>query len=528
MNNKKRNLFHLWEELNRRKVVRVVLVYLAAAYAILESSDIILPRLGLAEWTVNMVMIILFIGLIVVIILAWVYDITPEGIRVTEMDNGKGAGISREKLENTTIANYLILEKLGSSKLGTTYRAKDTVLKRSIALIFLADWICADKTIRARLIESIQAAAGKKLENESVIYSVEKDHDLVFLVMELNNVDITYNTIPVELQSIIIEAIKEEPFEPDDIDNIAATVYNAQHSGAIGPKDQSNIIETGVRGTRKHLSFPKLISAKKTTIPLIIIIVLLIAVFNWSGIENVLGISKNKRETAKSYIKDGEYYFDLGNYDAAKEYFEYAIEADPGYSVAWSNLAVVCVKQDNISDAIMHTIKAVELDKNNKKAAYSLAYELDIKGDFIQAEEWYSRAIEIDSTFLPAYSALGRVYNSSGRPVKAILLLKQALNRFPESDSLYLIQRNLGYAYFLMEQIDESLRYLNMAYESQPSDCEIILYLAKSHEAGNEISRSIEFWEKYIELETDSLKVEDGRQNLMRITREYLDELENK
>jgi len=44
-----KNVFDLWEELKRRRVVRVVLIYLAAAYAILESSDIILPRLGMAD-----------------------------------------------------------------------------------------------------------------------------------------------------------------------------------------------------------------------------------------------------------------------------------------------------------------------------------------------------------------------------------------------------------------------------------------------------------------------------------------------
>jgi tetratricopeptide (TPR) repeat protein len=93
------DLHNFWKELKRRKVVRSAFVYVAVAWAILEASDTIFPRLGLPDWTVTFVLILLIIFFILVIILTWVYDITPEGIKVTgDMEESQGG---HKKTEST-------------------------------------------------------------------------------------------------------------------------------------------------------------------------------------------------------------------------------------------------------------------------------------------------------------------------------------------------------------------------------------------------------------------------------------------
>jgi hypothetical protein len=49
-------------ELKRRKVYRVALVYSAVGWALLEMADVVLPRLGLPDWTVNAVLAIVLLG----------------------------------------------------------------------------------------------------------------------------------------------------------------------------------------------------------------------------------------------------------------------------------------------------------------------------------------------------------------------------------------------------------------------------------------------------------------------------------
>lgn len=84
MPDKSSNPFQFWEELKRRRVVRVIPVYAAAAFVILELVDIISEPLRLPDWTLNFVLILLCIGFVISVILSWVYDVTPEGIQKTK------------------------------------------------------------------------------------------------------------------------------------------------------------------------------------------------------------------------------------------------------------------------------------------------------------------------------------------------------------------------------------------------------------------------------------------------------------
>ena len=72
-------LSQFWQELKRRKVVRVITVYAAAAFVILELTDIIAPSLGLPDWTLNLIIFLLGVGFIIAVIVSWIYDIKPEG-----------------------------------------------------------------------------------------------------------------------------------------------------------------------------------------------------------------------------------------------------------------------------------------------------------------------------------------------------------------------------------------------------------------------------------------------------------------
>ena len=72
-------LSQFWQELKRRKVVRVITVYAAAAFVILELTDIVAPSLGMPEWTLNFIIILLCVGFVISVIFSWIYDIHPEG-----------------------------------------------------------------------------------------------------------------------------------------------------------------------------------------------------------------------------------------------------------------------------------------------------------------------------------------------------------------------------------------------------------------------------------------------------------------
>ncbi|MHC4138133.1 MAG: tetratricopeptide repeat protein, partial [Planctomycetota bacterium] len=71
-------------ELKRRKVYRVAVVYSVVAFVIWQAAEIAFPSLHLPEWTLTFVVVIALIGFPIALVLAWAFEITPEGVRRTE------------------------------------------------------------------------------------------------------------------------------------------------------------------------------------------------------------------------------------------------------------------------------------------------------------------------------------------------------------------------------------------------------------------------------------------------------------
>ena len=269
----------------------------------------------------------------------------------------------------------------------------------------------------------------------------------------------------------------------------------------------------------------------KYILSILFIVFMLLLAFGRREKFSFFGAGKSKRDLAKSHVRAALSSISNKDYLSAKEELELALSIDNKYSYAWSSLAAVSVKEGNLNKAIGETIKAVSLDQTNSQAAYNMAYALDDKKDYNQAIKWYKTAIKIDSTLkkdstiVPAYSALCRLYNTINLPIDAILILDRVKNTYPGSKYIYLVYKNLGNAYLLQEQIDTSIKYLELSRNLKQDEAETNLYLARAYEVSGKIARSIEIWQSYIDLETDSVKINDAKKHLKEITIKHLKEL---
>lgn len=80
----------MWVELKRRNVVRVAIAYAVAAWLALQVTDTVVPILDLPEWISRAVLLLLAVGFVIAIIVAWAYEVTPEGIkREREVDRAQ-------------------------------------------------------------------------------------------------------------------------------------------------------------------------------------------------------------------------------------------------------------------------------------------------------------------------------------------------------------------------------------------------------------------------------------------------------
>ena len=79
-------------ELKRRNVVRVAVLYGLAAWLILQVVDVLVPALGLPDWVMRFVALLLMLGFPLVLIFSWVYELTPEGPFATRRDYSSMCG----------------------------------------------------------------------------------------------------------------------------------------------------------------------------------------------------------------------------------------------------------------------------------------------------------------------------------------------------------------------------------------------------------------------------------------------------
>src|SRR6266516_4371008 len=72
-----------FEEVKRRKVYRVAAAYIIAAGGIIQLASAAFPAWELPNWALRLVIVLLLVGFPIALILAWAFDVTPQGIRAT-------------------------------------------------------------------------------------------------------------------------------------------------------------------------------------------------------------------------------------------------------------------------------------------------------------------------------------------------------------------------------------------------------------------------------------------------------------
>ena len=98
----------LFEELKRRKVVRVAGVYAVVAWLLIQVTNNIVPALQLPTWTSTFIVVLLLIGFPIALVLAWAYEVAPEGIR-QDSTNQFSAHIAAPQHQKLIYAMFVLL-----------------------------------------------------------------------------------------------------------------------------------------------------------------------------------------------------------------------------------------------------------------------------------------------------------------------------------------------------------------------------------------------------------------------------------
>jgi len=96
----------VWDELKKRKVFQVALVYVLMSWGVMQVGELLFEALPVPDGAYTLLVILILLGFPVAVVLAWAYEITPQGIRrdiVNELRRDQSLGtcytFARQKRE---------------------------------------------------------------------------------------------------------------------------------------------------------------------------------------------------------------------------------------------------------------------------------------------------------------------------------------------------------------------------------------------------------------------------------------------
>jgi TolB-like protein/Flp pilus assembly protein TadD len=113
-----------FQEVQRRKVYRVAAAYVIAAGFLIQIGSAVFPAWDLPGWAFRLVVVLLLMGFPIALILAWAYDVTPQGIRATPAPTMPGSHRRRNLIMLITtgliisaVAGFFLLPRVSARKI---------------------------------------------------------------------------------------------------------------------------------------------------------------------------------------------------------------------------------------------------------------------------------------------------------------------------------------------------------------------------------------------------------------------------
>ena len=464
MSSNKNKLSQFWRELKRRKVVRVITVYAATAFVILELVDIIAEPLKLPSWLLPVVIVLLTIGLIITVILSWIYDIHPEGGIVKTEPVHKLKEEDIPKSSNTwKIASYisfvLIVALIVLNIIPRANNNKE-ILEKSIAVLpFINDspeeteMFFIDGTMESILdnlskIKDLRVVSRTSVEqyrdNPKPIPTMGKEMNVSYII-EGSGLKHGDN---VRLSILLIDAINDTQIWSHTYTRKTEEIFELQSDIAqLVAQELQAIITPEER---------KLIEKQPTTS-------LTAYDFYQRGREEYWRSLLN-RESGTA-LKQAEYLFNK------------ALENDPGYANAFAGLAMVYYSKYtthtrsgeqystdyyesvNLDSMNLLAQRAMDLDDQIADAYFAKGIYEQERGNLREGLEYMNDALKINPNHTLAMLGAASIYGDSYDLVNSLTILHKAAS-MERGSVLPVIYLQLYSIYSAMGFPEKSLRYL--------------------------------------------------------------------
>ena len=452
-------------ELKRRSVFKIGVAYAAIAWLLIEVASTTFPMLRLPDWAPTLVLVVLMAGFPVALILAWAFEVTPEGIRrdFAGSDEAEVAPAGRDSAIPQAMPakkSVAVLPFVNMSEEASNEYFSDGLSEELLNLL-------------AKVPELHVAA-----RTSSFAFKGEKA-DIPSLAGKLNVANVLEGSVRkagdrVRITVQLIEAASGYHLWSETYDRTLDDIFAIQDEIARSVVDALKISLLG----------------------------------------DVPTATETDPQTFALYLQ-GMYFTTSGEpdqFDMAVQVFMEALSRDPDYAPAWSGLARVywyqisygvADKAERIEKAFEASDRALDLDDGLAEAyAVKALLSTSFDGQWSRAEAAISRGLEIAPGSAQVVIQAGHLARAQGRVDDAERHLRQAIALDPLNTT-----GHIWLSMLLMSQgrLDESVELIEQILALNPKRAVAHQLLGRVHVLRGQAQAALEeldrepdeFWKRY-------------------------------
>ena len=169
---------NLLSELQKRHVFRVVIAYAAVSWVVAQVAEFAFDTFGAPDWVLQALVVILLIGLPIAAVLAWAYEITPEGLKRDEdVDHDAEPPAESTDRKGLTITALFVVVAFGAGYLVYDYRqGQDAEISAMAELNSAVELTAQDRYGEAyAILQRLKPAIGNSSEFEALYQDITMD-----------------------------------------------------------------------------------------------------------------------------------------------------------------------------------------------------------------------------------------------------------------------------------------------------------------------------------------------------------------
>jgi TolB-like protein len=463
----------LFTELKRRNVFRVGIAYAVASWLLIQVTDILFESIGAPPWVMQAMFVILAAGLVIALIFAWAFELTPEGVKKErDVDHSDSiTPITGQKL-NKAIATLLViaLAYIAYDKLLSDKNIPTADSKQSEPTVQSATPVNTTPTETADIQKSIVVLPFVNMSNdpEQEFFSDGLSEELLNVLAQIKDLRVISRTSAF--------AFKGKDLSIPEI----AAVLNVSH-----------VLEGSVRRSGEEIRITAQLIEVATDSHL------------WSDaynrkLENIFeiqeeiskaiahelqvslgtgkksGNSTNNLEAYQLFLRGRDLYQRRVNFTEAVGLFQQVVDLDPEFAEGWANLGAVTQLASYWDNTLYREYRArstkaieraISLDPKNglANAVRGMHYQHELRWDEALSE--LDRAIELNPNESNSLLYKGEVLLMLGYFEDAIKVMKQA----EEVDPVFAnLQAWISSAYIQLGKYDLAKQHIHKLQQLDP------------------------------------------------------------